>query len=82
MVVIRMTRGGAKHRPFYNIVVADSRFSRDGRFIERIGFHNPIANERQEKTRVNAERLNYWISQGAQVSPSVKKVVKTFVAAS
>lgn len=76
MVVIRMARGGSKHRPFFNIVVADSHNRRDGRFIERVGFYNPVANEKQEQVRLNAERLNHWISQGAQVSEAVAKLVK------
>lgn len=76
MVVIRLSRGGSKKRPFYNIVVADSRNRRDGRFIERIGFHNPIANEKQERTRIDAQRLNHWVSQGAQVSDTVARLVK------
>lgn len=76
MVVIRFARGGSKKRPFYNVVVTDSRNRRDGRFIERIGFHNPIANEKQEAFRINNERLNYWLSQGAQLSDSVRKCIK------
>ena len=59
MVVIRFSRGGSKHSPFFNIVVADSRNRRDGRFIERVGFYNPVANEKQERVRLNTERLNY-----------------------
>ena len=66
MVVIRLARGGSKHRPFFNVVVADSRNRRDGRFIERVGFYNPVANEKQERVRLNAERLNHWVGQGAQ----------------
>ncbi len=81
MVVIRLSRGGSKKRPFFNIVVADSRNRRDGRFIERIGFHNPIANEKQERTRIDSERLNHWVSQGAQVSETVAKLVKAADAA-
>lgn len=76
MVVIRLARGGSKHRPFYNIVVADSRNRRDGRFIERVGFYNPIANEKQERVRLNSERLNHWVAQGAQMSEAVAKLVK------
>lgn len=76
MVVIRLSRGGSKHRPFYNVVVTDSRSRRDGRFIERVGFYNPVANEKQERVRFDAERLNHWISQGAQVSDSVAKLIK------
>ena len=76
MVVIRMARGGSKKRPFYNIVAADSRNRRDGRFIERVGFYNPVANEKQERVRLNNDRLNHWVSQGAQLSDAVAKLVK------
>jgi len=76
MVVIRLARGGAKKRPFYNLVVADSRRSRDGRFIERIGFYNPKAPEGQERLRINRERLAYWESKGAQPSDTVARLVK------
>ena len=76
MVVIRLARGGAKKRPFYNLVVADSRTRRDGRFIERIGFYNPIATEKEEGLRIAADRLTYWQGQGAQLSPTVTRLVK------
>jgi small subunit ribosomal protein S16 len=76
MVVIRLSRGGSKHRPFYNVVIQDSRMARDGRFIERIGFYNPVANEKQERVRLDADRLNHWISKGAQMSDTVAKLVK------
>lgn len=79
MVVIRLARGGAKDRPFYSIVVADSRSRRDGRFIERIGFYNPIANERQESTRIAMDRLEYWRGVGAQMSDSVARVLKAYI---
>lgn len=75
MVVIRLARGGSKKRPFYNIIVADSRSRRDGRFIERVGFYNPVANEKQERVRIQADRLNHWIGQGAQLSDAVAKLV-------
>lgn len=78
MVVIRLARGGAKDRPFYSIVVADSRSRRDGRFIERIGFHNPIANEKQERVRIATDRLEYWRSVGAKMSDSVARLVKEY----
>ena len=81
MVVIRLARGGSKKRPFYNIVVTDSRNRRDGRFIERLGFYNPVANEKQERVRIAADRLNHWVAQGAQVSAAVAKVVDTKIAA-
>ena len=75
MVVIRLARGGSKKRPFYNVVVTDSRNRRDGRFIERVGFYNPIANEKQERVRLNADRLNHWVAQGAQLTDAVAKLV-------
>ena len=76
MVVIRLARGGAKKRPFYNLVVADSRRSRDGRFIERIGFYDPVAPEGRERLRVDGERLAYWTGKGAQLSDTVARLVK------
>lgn len=76
MVVIRLARSGSKHRPFYNIVAADSRARRDGRFIERVGFYNPVANEKQERVRLHNDRINHWIGQGAQVSDAVAKLLK------
>ena len=76
MVVIRLARGGAKKRPFYNVVVADSRTRRDGRFIERIGFYNPIASEKEEGLRIAADRLSYWQQNGAQLSPTVARLGK------
>ncbi|HTP95809.1 MAG TPA: 30S ribosomal protein S16 [Burkholderiales bacterium] len=76
MVVIRLARGGAKKRPFYNVVVADSRRARDGRFIERVGFYNPMAPEREEKLRLDVARLNHWETRGAQLSPTVRRLVK------
>ena len=76
MVVIRMARGGAKNRPFYNIVVADSRMPRDGRFIERIGYYNPKAAEHEAKYRLRLDRVAHWVSQGAQPSDAVRKLIK------
>ncbi len=76
MVVIRMARGGAKNRPFYNVVVADSRMPRDGRFIERIGFYNPKAAENEPKFRLELDRVSHWVSTGAQPSDAVKKLIK------
>jgi len=76
MVVIRLSRGGAKGRPFFNLVVADKRNRRDGRFIERVGFYNPVAAENEKGLSVNAERLAYWQQQGAQLSPTVARLVK------
>ncbi|HED39085.1 MAG TPA: 30S ribosomal protein S16 [Chromatiales bacterium] len=81
MVTIRLARGGAKKRPFYHIVVADSRRARDGRFIERLGFFNPVAQGNEEKLRLDNDRLNYWVSQGAQPSDRVAKLVKSQEAA-
>jgi small subunit ribosomal protein S16 len=76
MVVIRLARGGAKNRPFYNVVVADSRMPRDGRFIERIGFYNPKAAENEPKFRLELARVAHWVSKGAQPSDAVKKLIK------
>ncbi len=76
MVVIRLSRGGAKHRPFYNIVVADKRVRRDGRFIERIGFYNPTSKEGEEGLRIAQDRLAYWQGVGAQASPTVARLIK------
>ena len=76
MVVIRLSRGGSKARPFFNIVVADKRVRRDGRFIERIGFYNPLAKDTEEGLRVVQDRLTYWTGVGAQVSPTVQRLVK------
>lgn len=76
MVVIRLARGGAKKRPFYNVVVADSRTRRDGRFIERIGFYNPGAAASEESLRIAQDRLTYWKGVGAQVSPTVERLAK------
>jgi small subunit ribosomal protein S16 len=76
MVVIRLSRGGSKGRPFFNIVVADKRVRRDGRFIERIGFYNPNAKEGEEGLRVAQDRLTYWQGVGAQASPTVERLVK------
>jgi small subunit ribosomal protein S16 len=78
MVVIRLARGGAKKRPFFNIVATDSRNPRDGRFIERVGFYNPVAAEGEAKFRVAADRLTYWQGVGAQMSPTVARLVKEF----
>jgi small subunit ribosomal protein S16 len=76
MVVIRLSRGGSKGRPFFNIVAADKRMPRDGRFIERLGFYNPNAAKHEEGLRLQTERLNYWQSVGAQASPTVKRLLK------
>jgi small subunit ribosomal protein S16 len=76
MVVIRLARGGAKKKPFYSIVVADSRMRRDGRYIERIGFFNPVARGNEVKLSIDSDRLNYWVGQGAQQSDRVVGLVK------
>ena len=76
MVVIRLARGGAKKRPFFNIVAADSRDRRDGRFIERVGYYNPVASGGAQNLVINAERLAYWQQNGAQLSPTVARLVK------
>ncbi len=76
MVVIRLARAGSKKRPFYNIVVADQRFKRDGRFIENIGFFNPVASGKEEELRLTRDRIDHWIAQGAQLSTRVASLVK------
>ena len=76
MVTIRLQRGGAKKRPFYQIVVADSRFSRDGRFIEKVGFFNPIASGQEEKLRLDLPRVEHWLGQGASATDRVAKLIK------
>ncbi len=76
MVIIRLARGGAKKNPFYNVVVADSRNRRDGRFIERVGFYNPSAKSGAESLRFDKERVAYWQSNGAQLSETVARLVK------
>lgn len=76
MVVIRLARAGAKKRPFYYIVAADKRCPRDGRYIERLGFFNPVARGQEEPLRVVRERIEYWMSQGAQPSVRVNTLLK------
>ena len=75
MVKIRLSRGGAKKKPFYHIVVTDSRKARDGRNIERVGFFNPVARGQEERLRLDLERVDYWTGVGAQVSDRVKTLV-------
>lgn len=82
MVTIRLARGGAKKRPFYHITVSDSRRARDGRFIERIGFFNPVARGQEERLRLDLDRMAYWQSRGAQVSDRVSNLAKDAAAAS
>jgi small subunit ribosomal protein S16 len=81
MVTIRLSRGGAKKRPFYHLTVTDSRRARDGRFIERVGFFNPVARGQEERLRIDTDRVEYWQSQGAQISPRVAKLLKEVAAA-
>jgi small subunit ribosomal protein S16 len=76
MVTIRLQRGGAKKRPFYQVVVADSRRARDGRFIEKVGFFNPVARGNEERIRLDVDRINHWVGQGASLSDRVAKLVK------
>lgn len=76
MVKIRLSRGGAKKRPFYHVVVADERNKRDGRYIERVGFFNPVARGAEKTLQINVERIDYWIGQGAQPSDRVATLIK------
>ena len=76
MVSIRLSRAGSKKRPFYHLAVTDSRNARDGRFIERIGFFNPIARGQEERLRVDRDRASFWLGQGAQASERVSKLLK------
>ncbi|MGA1274129.1 MAG: 30S ribosomal protein S16 [Burkholderiaceae bacterium] len=78
MVVIRLARGGSHKRPFYHVVAADSRKRRDGRFIERLGFFNPVARGADPELRLSMDRVDYWTGVGAQVSPRVAQLVKSF----
>jgi small subunit ribosomal protein S16 len=81
MVTIRLARGGAKKRPFYHLTVTDSRKSRNGRFIERVGFFNPGARGQEERLRIDTDRVEFWQGQGAQVSERVAKLLKDVAAA-
>ncbi|MFO6422755.1 30S ribosomal protein S16 [Motilimonas sp. KMU-193] len=76
MVTIRLARGGAKKRPFYQVVVADSRNVSTGRYIEKVGFFNPTARGNEEAVRLNSERIEHWVAQGASLSARVAKLVK------
>jgi small subunit ribosomal protein S16 len=76
MVTIRLQRGGAKKAPFYQVVVADSRMKRDGRFIENIGFFNPTARGQEERLRLDLDRVEHWVGQGAGLSDRVSRLVK------
>ena len=81
MVTIRLARGGSKKRPFYHLTVTDSRNARNSRFIERVGFFNPVARGQEERLRLDADRIAYWQGQGAQLSERVAKLVKDSAAA-
>ena len=76
MVTIRLSRSGAKKRPFYHLVVTDSRNKRDGRYIERLGFFNPVGKESTENIRIDLERVDYWLGKGAQTSERVASLLK------
>lgn len=76
MVTIRLARGGAKNRPFYHVVVTDSRNSRDGHYIERLGFFNPLSRGNEERVRLDTARVEYWKSVGAQPSDRVAQLIK------
>ncbi len=76
MVTIRLSRGGSKKRPFYHLTVTDSRNARDGRFIERIGFFNPMAQGQAERLRVDLDRVEHWVDLGAKTSDRVKRLIK------
>ncbi|MCR8914916.1 30S ribosomal protein S16 [Marinobacter sp. TBZ242] len=76
MVIIRLARGGSKKRPFYHLTVTDSRKSRDGRFIERVGFFNPVARGQEERLRIDRDRIEHWLGQGAQTSERVAQLLK------
>ncbi len=78
MVVIRLSRGGAKKRPFYNMVVTDSRKRRDGGYIERIGYFNPVARGQEVRLHLEMDKLTYWQSVGAKLSDRVSALVKEF----
>jgi small subunit ribosomal protein S16 len=76
MVVIRLARGGSKKRPFYNVVATDRQNRRDGRFIERVGYYNPVASGKEQGLLINVERVQHWTAHGAQVSPAVSRLIK------
>jgi len=78
MVTIRLSRGGAKKRPFYHVVVTDSRSGRDGRYLERLGYFNPIATGGESKLKIDLERADYWLGQGAKPSERVANLIKQF----
>lgn len=77
MVTIRLARGGSKKRPFYHLTVSDSRNASTGRFIERVGFFNPQARGQEERLRIDTNRVEHWVKQGAQMSDRVKQLLKS-----
>lgn len=81
MVTIRLSRVGAKKRPFYHIVVADSRSKRDGRSIERVGFYNPVATGQEVGLKIDTERVDYWVGNGAKTSERVARLIKEYTTA-
>lgn len=78
MVTIRLSRGGAKKQPFYHVVATDSRARRDGRYIERLGFYNPVARGDATEVQIDLDRIDYWVGVGAQMSERVSKIVKGY----
>jgi len=78
MVTIRLSRGGAKKQPFYHVVATDSRARRDGRYIERLGFYNPVARGEATEVQLDLDRIDYWVGVGAQMSERVSKIVKSY----
>ncbi|MFC4727194.1 30S ribosomal protein S16 [Coralloluteibacterium thermophilus] len=76
MVKIRLTRGGAKKRPFYHVIVTDSRSARDGRNIERVGYFNPVASGAEKRVEIDVERVQHWVGQGAQLTDKVRALLK------
>jgi len=82
MVKIRLTRGGAKKRPFYHIIVTDHRNKRDGRSLERVGFYNPVAQGNEKRVELNVERVKHWVAQGAQLTDKVGLLFKEAAKAS
>jgi len=78
MVTIRLSRGGAKKAPFYHVVATDSRNRRDGRYLERLGFYNPVAQGDAVETKIDLERVDYWVGHGAQCSDRVKQILKSY----
>ncbi len=78
MVTIRLSRSGAKKQPFYHIVATDSRARRDGRYIERLGYYNPVARGSSTPVKMDLERVDHWVGHGAQLSARVKNIVKAY----